>query len=75
MEMAENLRHRGIGVTIIEVQDQVFAPFDSEMAEALHGEIRRAGVELILSDAVESFKNGSAPRGSRISPVEKPWEW
>lgn len=58
LEMAENLRHRGIGVTIIEAQDQVFAPFDSEMAEALHGEIRRAGVELILSDAVESFKNG-----------------
>lgn len=64
LEMAENLRHRGIGVTIIEAQDQVFAPFDIEMAEALHGEIRRAGVELILSDAVESFIN--APDGVTI---------
>lgn len=64
LEMAENLRHRGIGVTIIEAQDQVFAPFDIEMAEALHGEIRRAGVELILNDAVESFIN--APDGVTI---------
>lgn len=65
LEMAENLRHRGIGVTLIEAQDQVFAPFDIEMAIPLHSEIRRAGVDLILSDAVSSFEN--RPDSVRIS--------
>lgn len=59
LEMAENLRHRGIDVTLIEAQPQLFAPFDPEMALALNGELRRNGVELILGDAAASFESDS----------------
>lgn len=59
LEMAENLRHRGIDVTLIEAQPQLFAPFDPEMALALNGELRRNGVELILGDAATSFESDS----------------
>ena len=60
LEMAENLRHRGIEVTLVEAQPQLFAPFDPEMALALNGELRRNGVKLILGDAVTSFKSDAA---------------
>lgn len=35
VEMAENLVHRGIKVTIVEMVDQIMAPFDFEMASML----------------------------------------
>ena len=56
LEMAENLRHAGLKVTIIEALDQVMAPLDFEMAQLLHENIRDNGVDLRLADAVESFE-------------------
>ncbi len=56
LEMAENLAHRGVSVTIAEALDQVMAPFDPEMAEILHKNIRDNGVALRLGDGVEAFE-------------------
>jgi len=53
LEMAENLRQRGIEVTLVEMLDQVFAPADREMAENLHRHLAMNGVRLLL-------KNGAA---------------
>ena len=55
LEMAENLRHRGLKVKIVEMLDQVMAPIDSEMAQFIHQELILNGVCLQLADAVESF--------------------
>ena len=55
LEMAENLRHAGLNVSLIEAADQVMAPLDYEMAQLLHENIRDNGVSLYLSDGVESF--------------------
>ena len=55
LEMAENLRHSGLDVSIIEAADQVMAPLDFELAQLLHENIRDNGVRLYLSDGVESF--------------------
>ena len=55
VEMAENLVHRGIKVTIVEMVDQIMAPFDFEMASMLHRHVKDMGVELILSDGVAYF--------------------
>ena len=33
LEMAENLAHRGLEVTIVEMADQLMPPLDPEMAE------------------------------------------
>ena len=56
LEMAENLRGRGIKVKIIEMLDQVMAPLDKEMANLIHQELILNGVCLQLEDPVESFK-------------------
>jgi CoA-disulfide reductase len=57
IEMAENLHHLGMDVTLVEMADQVMGPVDIEMAEIVHQHIREKNVNLILSDGVKSFKN------------------
>ena len=52
IETAENLRHVGLSVTIVEAMDQVMAPFDPEMARLLHENIAKNGVQLCLGDGV-----------------------
>ena len=60
VEMAENLHAAGLAVSIIEMQNQVMAPMDYEMAQLLHENIELNGVRLLLEDGVKSFgqKNG-----------------
>ena len=57
LETAENLKHAGLNVTLIEALDQVMAPLDKEMAELLHENIIESGVDLRLSDGVDSFED------------------
>jgi len=60
LEMAENLVHRGIKVTIVEMLDQVMAPVDYEMASIVHAHLKEKGVSLYLGEGVKSFsKQGS----------------
>lgn len=56
LEMAENLHRAGIGVSIIEMQNQVMAPLDYELAQLLHENMAMNGVNLILGDGVSSFQ-------------------
>jgi Uncharacterized NAD(FAD)-dependent dehydrogenases len=67
LEMAENLRHAGLNVSIIEAADQVMAPLDYEMAQLLHENIRDNGVKLYLSDGVERFDDD----GSQVTVTLK----
>ena len=55
LEMAENLRRRGLAVHLVEMLDQVMPPLDREMATAIHQELLSNSVQLHLSDAVEAF--------------------
>ncbi len=57
LEMAENLRHAGLNVTIAEMLDQVMAPLDYEMAQILHEHLTESGVTLCLNDGVASFSD------------------
>jgi NADPH-dependent 2,4-dienoyl-CoA reductase/sulfur reductase-like enzyme/rhodanese-related sulfurtransferase len=62
LEMAENLVHRGLEVTLVEMLDQVMAPLDPECARLVERHLEKHGVRLALSDAVAGFKqtaNGS----------------
>ncbi|QIB68120.1 FAD-dependent oxidoreductase [Aminipila butyrica] len=56
LEMAENLRQVGCQVAVIEMQDQVMTPLDFEMAQLVHENMKLNGVELILSDGVQTFE-------------------
>ena len=57
LEMAENLRHTGMNVSLVEAMNQVMAPLDYEMAQMLHGNIEKNGVSLYLGDGVSSFED------------------
>lgn len=59
LEMAENLVHRGIHVTIVEMLDQVLPPFDREMAEPVQEHLVKNGVSLRLSDALAGLEQSS----------------
>ena len=52
LEVMEALSERGIRVTLLEMEEQVMAPVDPEMASALHQEIRNHGVDLRLRTAL-----------------------
>lgn len=54
VEMAENLRERGIQVTLIERNSQVLGPLDIEMARILEEHMELHGVQLITEDGVEA---------------------
>lgn len=57
LEMAENLDHANLEVILIEMQNQVMAPLDLEMANLLHENIIANGVDLILNDGVKAFED------------------
>ncbi|WP_138205802.1 DsrE/DsrF/DrsH-like family protein [Haloimpatiens lingqiaonensis] len=55
VEMAENLRHRNINVTLVEAAPHILAPFDSDMVTIAEKELEDNGVNLILGDGVKAF--------------------
>jgi len=55
LEMAENLVHRGVKTTIVEILDQVMAPLDYEMAAIVHAHLKEKGIICELGNGVESF--------------------
>ncbi|MDK2745313.1 MAG: FAD-dependent oxidoreductase [Nitrospira sp. BO4] len=69
LEMAEQLRHRGFGVTVVEALPQVMTPLDPEMAAWLHADLRANGVALHLNDPVVSFEPPSEQEPARASIV------
>lgn len=69
LEMAEQLKHRGLGVTVIEALPQVMAPLDPEMAAWLHQELQANGVSLHLGDSVAAFEAPQAGETARASIV------
>ncbi len=61
LEMAENLHHLGLQVTIVEMANQVMAPVDFPIAAIVQQHIRSKGVDLLLNTTVSSFeKNGQS---------------
>lgn len=56
LEMAENLHHLGIQVTVVEMADQVMTPVDFEIAAVVHQHFKEKGVGLLLKEAVSAFR-------------------
>lgn len=55
LEMAENLKHAGAQVAVVEMASQVMAPIDYSMASHVHEHLLQQGVKLYLEQAVEGF--------------------
>ncbi len=56
VEVAENLRHRGLDVDLVEMADQVMPPLDREMAACLESHLAEHGVRLHLGRAATGFR-------------------
>ncbi|WP_127533858.1 FAD-dependent oxidoreductase [Paenibacillus kobensis] len=56
VETAENLRERGIDVTLVQSGPHILAPFDSELAVLLEQELERRGVALVLNQSVSRIR-------------------
>ncbi|WP_336007639.1 CoA-disulfide reductase [Fusobacterium polymorphum] len=56
IETAENLKHLGIDVTLIEAAPHILAPFDSEISNILEYELVNNGIELMTSEKVVEFQ-------------------
>jgi len=63
LEMAENLKERGLEVTVVEALDQVMNVIDYDMAAIVQRHLRDKGVHLRLKDGVASFTR----KGSSLS--------
>lgn len=56
LEMAENLRKRGLQVTIVEKTPHVLPPLDEEMAAAVENELLKQEVKVITSQSATAFE-------------------
>ncbi len=57
VEMAENLRERGLEVELVEMADQIIPPLDREMARDLEVHMLDHGIKLHLGLAAAGFKD------------------
>ena len=56
LEMAENLKHRGAQVTVVERAPQILPPLDKEMSVPVEQHLRGRGIALHLSASAAAFK-------------------
>lgn len=56
LEMAENLRRRGLKVTIVEKAPHVLPPLDEEMAAFVQAELLKNGIQVITSQSATRFE-------------------
>ncbi len=59
VEMAENLHHKGIMVSIVEMAPQVMAYMDFELAAQVHQHLKAKNIGLYLGEAVKAFERQS----------------
>lgn len=56
IELAENLRERGLEVTVVELADHVIASLDREMAHIVENELEKNGVSLRLGCGITAIE-------------------
>lgn len=57
IEMVENLKKKGLNVTLVEAAPHILAPFDSDMVASVEKELEQNSVDLILNDGVKFFND------------------
>ncbi len=70
LEMAENLHHLGMDVTVVEMADQILPPADYPIAALAQQHMRGKGVQLKLSTAVTGFEKSG--RGISVMLKDEP---
>ncbi|MFO0810571.1 MAG: FAD-dependent oxidoreductase [Gemmataceae bacterium] len=60
LELAENFVRRGTATTLVELLDQVLAPFDPEMTTPVAAELRAHGIDLRLGQSATAIERTEA---------------
>ena len=60
LEMVENLRHRGLKCSLVELSPQVLPPLDREMTWPIEQALRQHEVELHLGDSLEAIESAES---------------
>ncbi|MAE60233.1 MAG: NADH oxidase [Planctomycetaceae bacterium] len=55
LEMAEQLRHRGLDVTLVELAPQVLTLMDAEMVKPIEDELKQYGVAVRINTQIQSI--------------------
>ncbi len=66
LEMAENLRSRGLEVTVVQRSNHVMPVLDDDMAAILHNHMREAGIKLMLDTHINGFEERVDESGRTI---------
>jgi len=56
LELVENLIHRGVQTTLVELNDQVLPPLDKEMTTPILDVLKSKGVNVRLGDSADAFE-------------------
>ena len=64
LELIENLVHRGVPTTLLDLNNQVLPPLDQEMTAPILETLKSKGVDVRLANSAESFE--SCPEGIRV---------
>jgi NADPH-dependent 2,4-dienoyl-CoA reductase/sulfur reductase-like enzyme/rhodanese-related sulfurtransferase len=76
LEMVENLVHRGVATTLVELSPQILPPWDAEMVAPLADRLRQRGVDLRLGDSAEGLDAtpegivASLKSGAHLTPAD-----
>ena len=71
LELAENLAHRGIDVTVLEFSEQIMAPLDPEMAIYVQRHLENNGVTVLTgADTVSITDKQVELRDGRVIPAD-----
>lgn len=71
LEIAENLRHLGLDVTLAEAAPQALSLLDSDMAPQIHALLRENGIKLLFGSAIAAFERETGKTVSVFENGEK----
>lgn len=66
LEVVEQLIHRGVPTTLVELADQVLPLMDREMVTPIHEVLRNKGVALHLADGVKAIHTNDANQATAV---------
>ena len=71
VELAENLQHRGVETTIVQLGDRILPQYDQEMIEPLQAELVAHGIKLALQADTEAVLEDSLRlKDGRVIPAD-----
>jgi len=73
IEAAENLRKRGLEVSVVEKMPQLMGPLDPEMARLMQEELERHGVRVMTGCGVTGFEDRNGQVVVKLETVNRWW--